>query len=293
MPAPPTSEFRLCWCGDGHCNLGSWNAVQRLQLSCVPREGTLTLGLSKPCAGSVDGDIGKTKDMPVAMLLAADGQRAVNTATNINDGQWLKTGPGPGHTRPDGRGASHGASPRSRNWTNMQRAQAHTGVVRCHCPWQTQPPEMWELLRHPRWRTNYTCLQEAADRTRPKMDPSKVWTLRMQNKAAAAREAQKKDDDAAGLGCGTGELQRADLQAEERRQQQADKRQKAEEARANQERQVVLMEDQMDALELAAETSERTFKKTVQEVLNAYSRINGKARNPGKDAEMTAEIQMI
>ena len=157
----------------------------------------------------------------------------------------------------------------------------------------SQPPEMWELLRHPRWRTNYTCLQEAADRTRPKMDPSKVWTLRMQNKAAAAREAQKKDDDAAGLGCGTGELQRADLQAEERRQQQADKRQKAEEARANQERQVVLMEGQMDALELAAETSERTFKKTVQEVLNAYSRIDGKARNPSKDAEMTAEIQMI
>lgn len=36
LPAPPTSEFRLCWCGDGHCNLGSWNAVQRLQLKLCP-----------------------------------------------------------------------------------------------------------------------------------------------------------------------------------------------------------------------------------------------------------------
>ena len=104
---------------------------------------------------------------------------------------------------------------------------------------------------------------------------------------------QQEQDNAAGLGCGTGELQRADLQEEKRRQQRADRQQREAAARADQQRQVEIMEDQMDELDLVVENSERTFQKTVQDVLNTYSWVNGKARSPGKDADMIPEIEMI
>ena len=74
LPASPTSELRPCWSGDGQDKIGSCNAVQMLRLRRVPREGTpFKLGLSKPRTGSVDGDIGETKDM---LPVAAEGQGA-------------------------------------------------------------------------------------------------------------------------------------------------------------------------------------------------------------------------